>query len=1288
MQTLDQYVSPLLEPKSKQRAIDTVELATPAAPSDVPPSYFVSIGYDGEKRCCYLRFYEAKSHRIYEWYDTTGHRPYCFADKSIDELSSNEAILKNPGFEKFQTVEKYDALRSESTTRTKIVAKDPLTIGGKPTGSIRDVIRAWEADIKYVENYIYDNNLEPGMMYEVREGRLQRVEYSLPREATVMVEQLLRTESDEYRRLALEWMRLLECPVPTYLRVALDIEVFSPVATRIPDAETAEQEVICASLVGSDGQSRVFLLEKQGKKQGDIPLPATASVKFYEKERELLADIFRAMLAYPVILTFNGDDFDLRYLYHRAQNLGFAKREIPIEMGRDVAYLRQGVHIDLYKFFFNRSIQVYAFGQRYRENTLTEVGEAILGRGKVEISAPVSELGYGELAKYCLNDSEITLELTGYEDDLVMKLITALSRISYMSLEDVSRQGVSSWIRSIMYCHHRRRNYFIPRADEIQELKGGTTTEAIIKGKKYKGAIVVEPRPGVHFNVSVLDFASLYPSIIKNWNLGYETVRCPHADEECRQNLIPGTPHWVCKKTKALESLLIGSLRDIRVNWYKPRSKDATLPKSQLSWYRVVSDALKVVLNACFTGDTEVLTPSGKRGITELKVGDEVYTLNEESGTVEIKPIIECQHFVYDGPLVEITSRHVDWRVTENHELYIGQRSYQPKKTRIRFTKHKALLEASRLGRRYLFRHSGADFAATDGGIYDSVSLWSRVPRDEKLVVIRPNQPWERRFSSSSRYAHYAFADKLTHSKVGRYYRTSRNVIDSIADSPKQFETLHACTLYVKNFEGHGGHGPWSFDPLAFYELVGWYVSEGSIQIGESKRGYRFARITISQDAKHRSNRKRITSTIMRLGLRPRVWRRAIVFSSRVIAEFLRDECGIESHSKHLPAFVFTAPLQLRKLLLETLMLGDGNLKRGYYSTFSRKLADDFRHLAFTLGTESSIRTECLRAGNQIYRVKLYSRSHHTISDRNFRTIPARRLDVYCVTAQDNHTVYAGRNGKLGWIGQSYGVFGADRFALYCPPVAEATAAIGRYAISQTLQTARELGIEVLYGDTDSLFLERPDPHVLKKLVDWSKSSLQMELEVDKNYRYLALSSRKKNYLGVKPDGSVDIKGLTGKKRHIPEFLTKAFYEMVRILSEVESPQEFENAKKKITEIVKGCYLKLRNREYALEELAFSVMMGRETDGYTKTTPQHVKAAKQLEGRGFEVKSGELIAFVKVIGEQGVKPVQLARVDDIDVQKYMEYLRSTFEQVLDALGVEFEDLVGVKKLESFFSNAE
>ena len=118
--------------------------------------------------------------------------------------------------------------------------------------------------------------------------------------------------------------------------------------------------------------------------------------------------------------------------------------------------------------------------------------------------------------------------------------------------------------------------------------------------QEVKGAIVVEPKPGVHFNVAVLDFASLYPSIIKVWNSGYETVRCPHQDDACRSNLIPGTPHWVCKRKRSLESLLIGSLRDLRVNRYKGLSKDRSLTPTLKNWYKVVSDATKVLLNASY----------------------------------------------------------------------------------------------------------------------------------------------------------------------------------------------------------------------------------------------------------------------------------------------------------------------------------------------------------------------------------------------------------------------------------------------------------------------------------------------------------------------------------------------------------------------------------------------------------------------------------------------------------------------------------------------------------------
>ncbi|MEM4312309.1 MAG: 3'-5' exonuclease [Nitrososphaerales archaeon] len=48
-----------------------------------------------------------------------------------------------------------------------------------------------------------------------------------------------------------------------------------------------------------------------------------------------------------MVITFNGDEFDLKYLYHRAKKLGFNKSEIPIYLGRDFAGLKHGVHLEI-----------------------------------------------------------------------------------------------------------------------------------------------------------------------------------------------------------------------------------------------------------------------------------------------------------------------------------------------------------------------------------------------------------------------------------------------------------------------------------------------------------------------------------------------------------------------------------------------------------------------------------------------------------------------------------------------------------------------------------------------------------------------------------------------------------------------------------------------------------------------------------------------------------------------------------------------------------------------------
>ena len=851
----------------------------PIAPRNLPPSYFVSASYDGKQKKAVIKLYEPESGEIYFWYDNTGHLPYLLTNLSEYELGKIDRVINHEGFDHFESEEKLDTLVDKKVTVTKVVCKDPLAIGGRPGGTIRDIIpedfpkvatsyidpheiKVWESRIKYYQTYIYDRMLLPGMIYEIRDNNLVETFVEQASENLGKIKDLFKDCSLEEQEFVEMWAKLLEYPAPKFRRAAIDIEVFSPIANRMPDAREGVFPIIACSIYSSDGEKKVLLLKREGMQRGDDVICGDIECEYCETESELLRKVFDVFWAYPFILTFNGDDFDLRYLAHRAYNLGFNKKDIPIDIGKRVCLLRYGIHLDLYKFFFNRSVQIYAYGGRYKDVSLDDVGNALIGTTKIPLNKDFGDLNYNELATYCLRDSEITYKLTSFDNDSAMKLLLVLTRISSMPMEDVSRQGVSRWIRNFMHREHRKRGMLIPNAEDILTKKGKTSTTAVIKGKKYKGAIVVEPVPGVHFNVAVMDFPSLYPSIIKVWNLGYQSICCNHPD--CKEHTIPDTQHWVCKEKRALESLLIGSLRDLRVRWYKSRAKDKSLPPEVRSWYSIAQGALKVILNA------------------------------------------------------------------------------------------------------------------------------------------------------------------------------------------------------------------------------------------------------------------------------------------------------------------------------------------------------------------------------------------------------------------------------------SYGVFGAESFDLYCPPVAEATAAVGRYSITQILKHAEKVGIKVLYGDTDSVFLKNPTREQIEDVIHYTEHELGMGIDMEKTYRYAVFSSRKKNYLGVLEDGAVDVKGLTGKKKHIPIFIKDAFNQMKERLAKVKNPEDFEKARKDIANIVRDRYNTLKRREWKeMSDLAFHVVLGDDLSHYTKTTPQHVKAARMLESSGRELRAGDLISFVKVLREPHVKPVELASRNEVDVDKYIAYLQSTFDQVLDALGLNFDEIIGMTRLASF-----
>jgi len=381
-------------------------------PQHLPPSYFVSASYDGKRGVARLILYEPQSQCNYIWHDTTGHKSYLLTNLSPYELDQLKPVRSHQGLDHFEQVEKIDPLTGDTRTFTKVIANNPLAIGGRER-SLREIIpdehakihtadgaeaKVWEAAIKYYQCYIYDRDIVPGMLFSIENGELVPTTLDATQKAVEKIEALFELESPEMKSYLAQWAKLLEYPAPPFRRVAFDIEVFSPSATRVPDPQEAPYPVICASFVTTDGNDKILLLKRERMQSGFDKRPLKAEVEFFEHEEDLIRAIFNYLWEYPFVITFNGDDFDLRYLAHRARNLSISAEDIPIEVGRRVSLLKNSVHIDLYKFFYNRSIQIYAFSNKYRDVTLDDVGKALINLPKIDIDKAFTELTYSELA--------------------------------------------------------------------------------------------------------------------------------------------------------------------------------------------------------------------------------------------------------------------------------------------------------------------------------------------------------------------------------------------------------------------------------------------------------------------------------------------------------------------------------------------------------------------------------------------------------------------------------------------------------------------------------------------------------------------------------------------------------------------------------------------------------------------------------------------------------------------------------------------------------------------------
>jgi DNA polymerase elongation subunit (family B) len=184
---------------------------------------------------------------------------------------------------------------------------------------------------------------------------------------------------------------------------------------------------------------------------------------------------------------------------------------------------------------------------------------------------------------------EISLEklgIMGKVDSERYYLAFMLSRVANLPVPQAyTSRRVSEWIKSLLHNHLRRNNILIPTS---RELRRGETK------RRVQGALTFPPEAGVHFNTIVVDFESLYPSLIDTYNLSHETIDCFHT--ECQDNKVPGLEHHVCHQRRGVYSVLIGALKDLRIHWFKPLAKDKTIPNKERLLAQATSQLLKLIL--------------------------------------------------------------------------------------------------------------------------------------------------------------------------------------------------------------------------------------------------------------------------------------------------------------------------------------------------------------------------------------------------------------------------------------------------------------------------------------------------------------------------------------------------------------------------------------------------------------------------------------------------------------------------------------------------------------------
>ncbi len=384
------------------------------------------------------------------------------------------------------------------------------------------------------------------------------------------------------------------------------------------DAKRADEEILLITI--QDYKTKLVFT------WGSRPFNETLEGHIYyecKNEAELLQRFLQFWENnYPdVVSGYNCSLFDIPYIVNRivrnfgedeAKRLSIWKKIIPRNYessGRqELEYVLCGISILDYLALFKKFAFINV--ENYRLNTVAEevLNEKKLDHDKYETFREFYTEDFNLFVKYNIQDCKL---ISRFEQKLcLIQLAFTLAYQAKVNLEDVYYQG-RMW-DGIIYNYLKRENIVIPSKK---------STEA--RAEKFKGAFVKEPQIGKFKWVCSFDLASLYPSLIRTYNISPETLVLERNDYISVDKILKKdfklkdehSSYTVCPNGSMYRKDVQGFLPKIMEKMFNERSvykkkmlhaqslnevSPSEKLEEEISMYKNYQQALKICLNSAF----------------------------------------------------------------------------------------------------------------------------------------------------------------------------------------------------------------------------------------------------------------------------------------------------------------------------------------------------------------------------------------------------------------------------------------------------------------------------------------------------------------------------------------------------------------------------------------------------------------------------------------------------------------------------------------------------------------